>query len=331
MVLPRMSGPKVGGEQYFFKSWMTKVGLQCVLLFVTAPILFGIHGCLLHMQHDGNALPVTTIAQSPTREQKRNEHVGPIMFSRIRTDRAGASIQDMLMAHAFAFSESVSYGGACHEGVNSSLGNNLPRLLESLGLAEILPFACPLGGNGMIVDFHNYYTKDTSIFTNEWLDLIRSRVKYIATHKKPGNTEDVAVHIRRGDVDPCQYPTRYLPNSYYLKVLDRLQNGKSTRYNITIYSGKESFEGWRDFESRGYGKEFSDDIELVWSSMLNADILVMSKSSFSLVPAVLSRGTVIYTPFWHKPLAQWQVVEKGIVSSIAQEVENLRQQCSHLI
>jgi hypothetical protein len=42
-------------------------------------------------------------------------------------------------------------------------------------------------------------------------------------------------------------------------------------------------------------------------SLITADILVMAKSSFSYTAALLSRGIVIYSPFWHAPLQQWIV------------------------
>ena len=40
-------------------------------------------------------------------------------------------------------------------------------------------------------------------------------------HKKHDDVFTIAVHIRRGDVDPCTYMNRYLPNEYYLRLIKK--------------------------------------------------------------------------------------------------------------
>ena len=39
-------------------------------------------------------------------------------------------------------------------------------------------------------------------------------------HENPLN--QIAVHIRRGDVDPIEYPKRYLYNKYYINLLKKI-------------------------------------------------------------------------------------------------------------
>jgi len=42
--------------------------------------------------------------------------------------------------------------------------------------------------------------------------------------------------------------------------------------------------------------------------MATADALVMSRSSYSYVAAILNaNGIVVYHPFWHSPLKEWLV------------------------
>ena len=44
--------------------------------------------------------------------------------------------------------------------------------------------------------------------------------------------------------------------------------------------------------------------------LATADILIMSRSSFSYVAAVLNRnGIVMYHPFWHRALSSWMTVQ----------------------
>mmetsp|Transcript_17707 Transcript_17707/g.48196 ORF Transcript_17707/g.48196 Transcript_17707/m.48196 type:complete len:340 (-) Transcript_17707:164-1183(-) len=260
----------------------------------------------------------------------------PAVYSRMRKDRAGAAIQDIFMAHAFAFSEDSPYGGVCIEPSSEEdsshqfLIQQTKSLIESLGLGDILPFACPRDRLDILLRSENYRSQDTAVFTESWLQNIQKYIKYSKTgqHHEVSNAIDVVVHIRRGDVDPCQHPNRYLPNSHYIKVIDGLVNEdpKHKEFNVTVFSEDESFEPWGSLQEK-FRLNFERNLSLVWTAMINADVLVMSRSSFSLVPAVLSRGTVLYTPFWHKPLPHWRVVDEDIVKSIAPEVNQLNRHC----
>jgi hypothetical protein len=43
--------------------------------------------------------------------------------------------------------------------------------------------------------------------------------------------------------------------------------------------------------------------------LATADILVMSRSSFSYLAGILNRnGVIMYHPFWHRPLSPWITV-----------------------
>jgi hypothetical protein len=60
--------------------------------------------------------------------------------------------------------------------------------------------------------------------------------------------------------------------------------------------------------------------------MMTADVLLLSKSSFSLVPAILNRDSqVMYTPFWHAALPNWTTVDESILKHTYSEMERLQQ------
>jgi hypothetical protein len=145
----------------------------------------------------------------------------------------------------------------------------------------------------------------------------------------------VVVHIRRGDVTPCD-PLRYLPNSYYLELIRRYAPRHA---ELTIYSQRDSVEPWDDFAnySLNLADDEGDDVIAAWEAMMNADVLILSKSSFSIVPALLhksaelpavklratgadssqgstrldkrhrdpSESAIVYTDFWVHPLPFW--------------------------
>ena len=46
-------------------------------------------------------------------------------------------------------------------------------------------------------------------------------------------------------------------------------------------------------------------MEKTWEIMIDSDILIMSKSSFSWVPAMYNQNLVIYPECWLKKLPKW--------------------------
>jgi hypothetical protein len=187
-----------------------------------------------------------------------------------------------------------------------------------------------------------YIANDTLTFSPDYLDHIHRLVEYPV----PRNNKDIltiAVHIRRGDIGPCRARTRgyhrYLPNSHFVRLIDLYSNSSNNKSDTTtghapskpppphvvIYSESESFESFDVFRQRGYEVVLDGDIGNVWKGLIAADIVILSRSSFSLVPAVLSQGKVVYTPFWHDPLPHWDIVEEAFLNTTLQEFKDLKQ------
>jgi hypothetical protein len=123
-------------------------------------------------------------------------------------------------------------------------------------------------------------------------------------HKGPGIA--VAIHIRRGDVT-AQHAARFTPNDHILRVIDQICTvviKKNLRSEIHVYS-EGIIESFRDFEQMGCVLHLDEDVFATFHNLLEADILVMAKSSFSYAAALLSAGVKVYEPFWHQPLEDW--------------------------
>lgn len=277
----------------------------------------------------------TNFKKMITRSKSKSNHTRPMMYARLRRDRSGASIIDMLSAHAFAFAKNMSYGGACPVDPNIETYKHLEeqiRLIQSLGLEDELPLACPKNRNE-IFHFKKYRYAE---FSPAWLDYMRSRIQYREDHLNSKDIKQVSVHVRRGDVGPCQYSDRYLPNSYYLEVLESMgalntnnDSNSTTKYNITIHSESNSFESWRDFETAfknitttQLNLDLDSDLVSTWNAMVNADVLVASRSAFSFATAILSRGTVLF-PF-NKTLHHYEVVDRRIGDEATEEKKRLQ-------
>ncbi len=127
------------------------------------------------------------------------------------------------------------------------------------------------------------------------------------------NKKNVALHIRRGDVNNIKYPIRFTSNNDYIKLLDKLNLDKKS-HKIHIFSeGKD--DDFKDIELHFKDFEFAyhvnENIQLTFHSLVKADILILARSSFSYCTALLNENRIIANfieRWWHKPLKDWEII-----------------------
>ena len=185
------------------------------------------------------------------------------------------------------------------------------------------------------------------------------------TTNNNNNKYKVVVHIRRGDVTPCMTgpPTRsnkikisrYTPNILFLNVLQQIIEDNNTYgmnlqpNEVTIFSTSstiQQYENFTIFEKLGYNIEINGPIENVWKRISSPEtkIVILSKSSFSYVPALLAsvnattttNTKIIYTPFWMEAPTTtttatnrssesfWDVVDQQILNDAEVKMKELR-------
>lgn len=119
----------------------------------------------------------------------------------------------------------------------------------------------------------------------------------------------VAVHVRRGDVAANRNNDQFTDNArivaavkQLIGALDRL--GLPRRIVIHSQGDPAAFAEFRDM-----GCELSLDAEALWTlrQLMEADVLVMSKSSFSFISALANVGVKLYEPWLQNPLPDWIV------------------------
>lgn len=154
--------------------------------------------------------------------------------------------------------------------------------------------------------------------------------------EKPNDVLRIALHIRRGEIMFVN-SERLIDMSYYVGVARRLTSilaSEQIPYELELHSellqkaaaikpGDPAFKGRIDdgLELRPEQDPFGDFVVFPGlkrfinepamtciERLATADILVMSKSSFSYLAAILNvGGIVLYHPFWSYPLDSWLV------------------------
>jgi hypothetical protein len=145
----------------------------------------------------------------------------------------------------------------------------------------------------------------------EWYNLITPEIREIKQrlllpHFFPDKT-NIAIHVRRGDVNSNDHPIRFTPIEYYYKIVDHFEK-TVPNINICIFS-EVSETNHNEFEELGKKKHVrvltNLDILTTFEYMVCSDILVTSKSSFSYLAGLLNPNSVVYMDFWHSPLNHW--------------------------
>ena len=148
------------------------------------------------------------------------------------------------------------------------------------------------------------------------LTLNAFKEKYYSNKQKPvkkTNHLNVCIHIRRGDVSPHSYPLFWSePEIVYncLKQLVNILRKKNLNVELNLFSqgAANEFEFLDEFEI-----QYHLDEDAVWShtQLVQADVLVMAKSTYSYVAALLGEGVKLYEPsgipYKITPLNDWLI------------------------
>lgn len=142
-------------------------------------------------------------------------------------------------------------------------------------------------------------------------DEIRSKYELNATARHRSNHFTVCAHLRRGDVSAENPKTAHrAPNLVALiRTLRHVQHalknaGIDARY--VIYS-QGSKQGLEPLQELGCEFELNMPALATFEAFVDADILIMGRSSFSYVAALFNAGLCIYEPLERPPVPGWLV------------------------
>jgi hypothetical protein len=137
------------------------------------------------------------------------------------------------------------------------------------------------------------------------------RRKYYLNRSPRRNEQlTVAVHIRRGDVSADRGAHLFTSTETILRTTNLVKSILDThnlKYRIDVYSNGDSAEL---AEFCLYGAELftNPEADAIWTmrELIEADVLIMAKGSFSYYAALISDGVIIFEPYG-SPLDNWIV------------------------
>ena len=227
-----------------------------------------------------------------------------------KTDGFGAQYQAILSGIAYCRYKKITYIHTpffnLYHGVDTKKANEFIGIDTNIEMYKFeniieLPFVREV-----------HYSKLPSIYyTKETLEYIRNC--YYSTLKPDVTQFDIAIHIRRGDVDINKNSERYLSNDVYKKIISKLRELHPEK-NITIFSEGKN-EDFKELGLEDSSFKLNLDVFETFHSLVTSKILVIGFSSFSYCAGLISTNTVYYhDSFWHKKLDHWLSVTDNLMS-----------------
>ena len=251
-----------------------------------------------------------------------------------RTDGAGAQAHAIMAALAFSRLTGIQYRHSPFSSVSHSEGDpaawaNAWENFFGLGCGEaalssddkLVPLEEYLADPSLqqrpcIVTARRYdqFVERSSNGYDGVVGTLRERYRrqdksMLARHGREGRL-NIAVHVRRGDVTGARRHgnrKRFTEDAHVCGTIqDILGALGDARPTINLYSEGDAADFSR-FADLGATLHLGTSPFEALHNCVIADILVMAKSSFSYVAAMLSEGVKIYEPFWHPPLNGWLI------------------------
>ena len=120
--------------------------------------------------------------------------------------------------------------------------------------------------------------------------------------KKPRTTREitVAINIRRGEVSASQFPHIFTANEVVLQTARNVKtvlDASGAPYRINLYTNGDDSE-FEAFSEVGAHIFTNPAVDPVWTmqELIEADVLIMGKSSFSFYAGLISDGIKIFDP-----------------------------------
>ncbi len=159
---------------------------------------------------------------------------------------------------------------------------------------------------------HNFIHRhnNADVYTHEFREKLRNKYSY-GPPKAKYRRKYIALHVRRGDVTSEKNAGRFTSNEQVVKTLDLFLERTNSDMPVHVLSqGKES--DFPEISDRGVAKFHLDtDVFETIHRMVCAKGLIMGRSSFSYIAAILGTGEVVTDLWYHRPLSEWFINSEG--------------------
>ena len=145
------------------------------------------------------------------------------------------------------------------------------------------------------------FKKLLDMHVDEWLqDPVLDELRDVF---KPPKREyvHVAIHVRKTNKQDNRHV--FDQDDDIIALMHTLAKD-NIQFHIYSQGDQANFQKFLVFP--GIKWHLNEDITTTFRDMVNADILIIAKSSLSYAAALLNKGMIYYQPFWHAFAAHWK-------------------------
>ena len=190
------------------------------------------------------------------------------------------------LKRAILWDNFMCYSGMTINNINYSgfqIINSLEKLLSDVSNKQV---------NNKIY-FIKYLSKEfnSGQFDVNMIDTYYSQIRERFQFPALDSNDEIIIHIRRKDAINFG-AIRYIEDEYYLSILQAFIPFKE-KYNVTIHTQRKGFDSAKYVDWHIIYDDEEEDYDL-FIKMVSAKILIVGKSSFSIVAGFLNQNTVVY-------------------------------------
>lgn len=176
-----------------------------------------------------------------------------------------------------------------------------------------------------LINFRNHFelNKLGIISSNNYIDFFEQNLekalatnvlKKIKTIFRQGKTKEnyflkdrfcIAIHIRRPNIHDNRLDGADTPNNFFLALIEKMRISYIEKNPVFYIFSQGNDRDFYEFINDDTIICLNDSIENTFSALVFADVLVLSRSSFSYTAGLISESIIYYLPFWHAPMPHW--------------------------
>lgn len=203
--------------------------------------------------------------------------------------------------------------------------DTIPNNATVMHASQYIDAGRPPGVIVRVPHCHNVIHEDgtADLYTSAIRDSFRKKYSE-GTSKRTYEHPYIALHVRRGDVSKDSHASRYVSDTAVISAIINFKEATKLTMPIEVFSQGDAaaFDYLKD-----YGvTNLHLDVDVFESihRMVCARGLIMGKSSFSYVAALLGHSTVATDQWYHCPLSDWYVKSaNGRLATWGRSISNI--------